>query len=58
VGSNASVNVVLCPPFTALAAVGQAIEGTLISLGAQNVHDKVNGAFTVSASTLRNLHAT
>jgi len=60
VGSHASVNVVLCPPFTALSAVGQAIEGSLIALGAQNIHDKVNGAFTgeISASMLRNLHVT
>ena len=58
VGSQASVNVVLCPPFTALSAVGQAIDGTLIALGAQNIHDKANGAFTgeISASMLRNLH--
>ena len=60
VGSHASVNVVLCPSFTALSAVGQAIEGSLIALGAQNIHDKVNGAFTgeISASMLRDLHVT
>jgi triosephosphate isomerase len=60
VGSNASVNVVLCPPFTALSAVGHAIEGSLIALGAQNLHDKASGAFTgeVSASMLRDLHVT
>jgi len=60
VGSHASVNVELCPPFTALSAVGHAIEGSLIALGAQNIHDKVNGAFTgeISASMLRDLHVT
>ena len=60
VGSHASVNVVLCPPFTALSAVGHAIEGSLIALGAQNIHDKASGAFTgeISASMLRDLHVT
>ncbi len=60
VGIESSVNVVLCPPFTALSAVGTAIEGTHLGLGAQNVHDKTSGAFTgeISASMLRDLHVT
>jgi triosephosphate isomerase len=60
VGIESSVNVVLCPPFTALSAVGAAIEGTHFGLGAQNVHDKTSGAFTgeISASMLRDLHVT
>ncbi len=40
------VEVVLCPPFTALQAVGQAIAGTKIDLGAQNMHWEKSGAFT------------
>jgi triosephosphate isomerase len=60
VGIDPNVNVVLCPPFTALSAVGAAIEGSHLALGAQNVHDKANGAFTgeISASMLRDLHVT
>ncbi len=40
------MDIVLCPPFTALAQVGKAIEGSLISLGAQNMHWEEGGAFT------------
>ncbi len=52
------VDIVLCPPFTALAAVAKALEGAEgIALGAQNMHWEVQGAFTgeVSAPMLRNL---
>ncbi len=38
--------VVLCPPFTALEAVGRAIAGSPIRLGAQNLHAELRGAFT------------
>ncbi|NLJ85208.1 MAG: triose-phosphate isomerase [Firmicutes bacterium] len=38
--------VVLCPPFTALPAVGEAIRGTKLSLGAQNVFYEISGAYT------------
>lgn len=38
--------VLVCPPFCALAAVAQAIKGTLIKLGAQNLHWESKGAFT------------
>lgn len=60
VGTESSVNVLLCPPFTALSAVSSAVEGTHLGLGAQNMHDKVNGAFTgeISASMLRDLYVT
>lgn len=59
VGTESAVQIVLCPPFTALDAVGRAIEGTHLALGAQNMHDKASGAFTgeVSATMLRGLHA-
>jgi triosephosphate isomerase (TIM) len=36
----------LCPPFTALAAVGPLLSGTEILLGAQNLHPEPQGAFT------------
>jgi triosephosphate isomerase len=52
------VDVVLCPPFTSLAAVGGIISGTNIGLGAQNMHWEKSGAFTgeVSAAMLRDLY--
>jgi triosephosphate isomerase len=41
-----SVKVIVCPPFTALASVKEAIEGSHILLGAQNMHWEREGAFT------------
>jgi len=48
------VEIVVCPPFTALAAVAPALAGTNIGLGAQNMHWEAEGAFTgeVSAGML------
>ena len=40
------LDVVLCPPFTALQAVGQVLKGSRIALGAQNMHWEREGAFT------------
>lgn len=40
------VEVVVCPPFTALAAVGEVLKGTGIQWGAQDVHWEDEGAFT------------
>jgi len=40
------VDVVLCPPYTALSAVAEAIAGSRIALGAQNVFWKEKGAYT------------
>ena len=37
---------VVCPPFTALAAVSQAIADSPLELGAQNMHPETEGAFT------------
>jgi len=47
-------DVVLCPPFTALAVVGAAVAGSLVALGAQDLHWESKGAFTgeVSAEML------
>ena len=58
VGIEPAVQVVLCPPFTALGAAVAAVEGTHLAVGAQNMHDKANGAFTgeISAAMLRDLH--
>src|SRR5437773_6690470 len=41
-----AAEVALCPPFTALAAVGAALSGTGIHLGGQNLHPETHGAFT------------
>jgi triosephosphate isomerase len=59
-GTQSDVDVVICPPFTALEAVAGAIDGSLIKLGAQNMHFEPSGAFTgeVSAPMLRALFAT
>jgi triosephosphate isomerase (TIM) len=46
------VEVVLCPPFTALAAVREAIGPARISLGAQNMYFEEQGAFTGEISPL------
>lgn len=40
------VEKVLCPPFTALSAVGEMLAGTDIGLGAQNMHWESAGAYT------------
>jgi triosephosphate isomerase (TIM) len=40
------VEVAICPPFTALAAVAELLAGSPIGLGAQNCHWEPQGAFT------------
>jgi triosephosphate isomerase len=52
-----SVTRVICPPFVALEIVGQALAGSGIEVGAQNVHHEVEGPFTgeVSAPMLEGL---
>ncbi len=44
------VEVVLCPPFTALPAVAEVLGGSPIGLGAQNCHWEKRGAFTGEVS--------
>jgi triosephosphate isomerase len=44
--------VVLCPPFTALWAVGQRLQGTQVALGAQNLFWREQGAFTGEISPI------
>ncbi len=60
VGKNADVDILVCPPFTALESVGKTLEGSNVKLGAQNMHHEASGAFTgeVSASMLRSIFAT
>jgi triosephosphate isomerase len=40
------VEVTICPPFTALAAVAEVLAGSPLLLGAQNCHWEASGAFT------------
>ena len=51
------VEVVVCPPFTAIESAGTALAGSRIALGAQNMSERSAGAFTgeVSASMLTSL---
>ena len=44
------VEVVLCPPFTALAGVAEVLAGSPIGLGAQNCHWERSGPFTGEVS--------
>lgn len=44
------VDIVICPPFTAILPVAALLEGTGISVGAQNMHWEVSGAFTGEVS--------
>lgn len=52
------VDIVLCPPFTALKVVGDQIADTYIKLGAQNMHSEPGGAYTgeISSNMLRDLY--
>ena len=54
---DAKCDVVVCVPATDLYAVGEAVKGTNIHLGAQNVHFAVSGAYTgeISADMLKEL---
>ncbi|USG68511.1 triose-phosphate isomerase [Brevibacillus ruminantium] len=48
----AGVEQVICAPFTALSALAEALQGTEIALGAQNMHFEEQGAFTGEISPL------
>ena len=49
-GKGLAADVAVCPPFTALEAVGGVVAGTTVALGAQDCHAKPSGAFTGSIS--------
>jgi triosephosphate isomerase len=51
------VSRVICPPFVSLAVVGEALAGTDVAVGAQDVHAESKGAYTgeVSAAMLAGL---
>ncbi len=52
------VDVVVCPPFTSLAITGELLKNKKIKLGAQNIHQKDEGAYTgeVSAPMIKDLN--
>ena len=47
---DSSVDVVVCPPFVCIPAVAEAVKGSNIKVGAQNVHFEKSGAFTAEVS--------
>jgi triosephosphate isomerase len=57
VGTPRNTSVAVCPPFISLAAVAEAVEGTVVRVGAQNMHFEESGAFTgeVSAEMLQSV---
>ncbi len=50
VSANDRVDAALCPPFIALDAAAQRLKGSSIGLGAQNINENENGAFTGETS--------
>src|SRR6202453_683559 len=59
IGKFDAAEIVVCPPFTALAAVSELLgTGTTVRLGAQNMHEAASGAYTgeISAAMLRELY--
>jgi triosephosphate isomerase len=55
-----AAELVVCPPFTTLAAVAAELRGSSIAVGAQNVHWEASGAFTgeVSGAMLHDIPVT
>ncbi|MBI1387446.1 MAG: triose-phosphate isomerase [bacterium] len=51
-GQSDAVDIVFCPPFTALREVSAVIQGSKIALGGQNMYPKAGGAFTGEISPL------
>ena len=49
-GADVGVEIVVCPPFVALDAVGKALQGSRVAVGAQNIHSEPSGAFTGEVS--------
>lgn len=57
VGSQDAVDLAVCPPLVYLAAVSEALAGSKIAMGAQNMYYEDNGAFTgeTSAAMLKDV---
>ena len=49
-GADAGVEIVVCPPYVALDAVGKVLAGSRVAVGAQNLHSESHGAFTGEVS--------
>lgn len=49
-GDLAAVDVVVAPPFTALAAIAHEVQGSRVAVAAQNLHPEPKGAFTGEVS--------
>lgn len=49
-GKEKSIDVVLCPPFTALESVGASLNSSNVSLGAQDMYWQSSGAYTGEVS--------
>ena len=49
---NTSCQVVICPPNVLISSLNNAVEGTGIEVGAQNVHCELSGAFTGETSAI------
>ena len=59
-GGDKGVDMAVCPPSVYLEAVGKALAGSSVSLGAQNMYHEPKGAFTgeISAAMLNDLGCT
>lgn len=57
VGTDTTVDCVVCPPFVSLGVVKDALQGSNVALGAQNLYWEASGAYTgeVSAPMLQGL---
>lgn len=47
-----TIEIILCIPFTALVVVSKEVRISMISIGAQNVHEQIQGAYTGEISSL------
>ena len=58
-GEVPNVDLLVCPPSVYLAPVAEALTGTKVALGAQNMYHEANGAFTgeISAAMLLDVGA-
>lgn len=56
-GPAVTAQVAICPPYVYLAGVGSMLEGSSVALGAQNVSQRNNGAYTgeISAAMLKDV---
>ncbi|MCF7869705.1 MAG: triose-phosphate isomerase [Candidatus Omnitrophica bacterium] len=52
VGDFKDADILICPPYTSLAAAQEAIKDSVIDLGAQNMHWEGQGAFTGEISSV------